>query len=135
MICITKIHIRFADIDSMGHVNNATYLSYFEQARMDFFQKKFNGEWDWQKDGIVLVKNEIEYLIPVFLNDSIFIETTISKVGSKSFTLTYMVKKINGDSEIFCTKGLSILVSYDLIKMASKVIPPKWKKVLEDELK
>jgi len=122
-----KINIRFADIDSMGHVNNATYLSYFEEARIDYFEKRFHGEWDWQRDGIVLVKNEIEYLLPVFLNDKIEIITKVLKVGNKSFTFGYEVmKKVNNEA-VICCKGLSILVSYDYKKFTSKEIPEKWR--------
>ena len=54
------IPVRFSDIDAMGHVNNAIYLNYFEQARMSFFQESIGKEWDWKKDGIVLGRNEID---------------------------------------------------------------------------
>ncbi|HRE23498.1 MAG TPA: thioesterase, partial [Bacteroidia bacterium] len=36
---ITPIQIRFSDIDWMGHVNNAVYLSYIEKARIDFSER------------------------------------------------------------------------------------------------
>ena len=128
-----KINIRFADIDSMGHVNNATYLSYFEEARIDYFEKSFEGEWDWQKDGIILVKNEIEYMVPIFLNDKVEILTKIINVGTKSFTFSYEVFKSSQNGEILCSRGSSILVSYDNVKMVSKPIPEQWKnKMIKD---
>ncbi len=131
MICKTKIHVRFADIDSMGHVNNATYLSYFEQARIDFFHKNFSGGWDWKKDGLVLVKNELEYLLPVFLNDDISIHTSVLSVGTKSFTFHYhVVKKNKEQKEIICCKGTSVLVTFDHQSQKSITIPEKWKTVL-----
>ena len=33
----TKIQIRFKDIDKLGHVNNANHITYFELARVDYF--------------------------------------------------------------------------------------------------
>ncbi len=33
----TAIQIRFKDIDMMGHVNNANYITYFELARLTYF--------------------------------------------------------------------------------------------------
>jgi acyl-CoA thioester hydrolase len=37
----TTIQVRFADVDKLGHVNNAKYLTYFEIARMQFFKDEF----------------------------------------------------------------------------------------------
>ena len=83
------ITIRFRDTDTMGHVNNAVYLSYFELARMDYFDKMMNSRWDWTKDGIILARNEIDYLAPVFLLDKIYVETEVVHVGNSSFTMAY----------------------------------------------
>ena len=38
----TKIIVRFSDLDAMQHVNNATYLTYLEEARIDYFNTLFN---------------------------------------------------------------------------------------------
>jgi len=128
-----KINVRFADIDSMGHVNNATYLSYFEEARIDYFEKSFDGEWDWQKDGIILVKNEVEYLVPIFLNDKVEVLTKIINVGTKSFTFGFEVFKISEKGNILCSNAAAVLVCYDNIKMTSKPIPEQWRnKMLTD---
>ena len=80
------ITIRFRDTDTMGHVNNAVYLSYFELARMDYFDKMMNSRWDWTKDGIILARNEIDYLAPVFLLDKIYVETEVVHVGKERCT-------------------------------------------------
>ena len=65
-----EIQIRFSDIDVMGHVNNATYLSYFEYTRMHYFEKLLGLKWEWKKHGILLVRNEIEYLNKITINES-----------------------------------------------------------------
>ena len=49
MIEPLSIQVRFSDIDAMGHVNNAVYLSYFELARVYYFEKIMNESWDWKK--------------------------------------------------------------------------------------
>ena len=91
MIEPVKIQIRFSDIDVMGHVNNATYLSYFEYTRMYYFEKLLGLEWNWNEHGILLVRNEVEYLKPIFLNDQPIIEMFIGQIGNKSFTFHYEV--------------------------------------------
>ena len=128
MIKGIKIQIRFSDIDVLGHVNNAVYLSYFEVARVIFFSNLMGEDWDWHRNGVVLRKNVIEYIKPVVLNDvpEIFIHT--QRIGKKSFTLEYDLKVKN---ELRST-GSSVLVSYDSEKMISKDIPAKMKGVLSE---
>ena len=118
----TKIQIRFSDIDVMGHVNNAIYLNYFEQARMEFFSQFISKGWDWHKYGLLLAKNEIEYLFPVALNDDIYIDTKCIKIGNKSFDLEYSLFK----GEKLCCKGKSVLVCYDYNDKKTINIPNEW---------
>ena len=121
-----KIQVRFSDIDVMGHVNNAVYLSYFEMARVIFFSELLGEQWDWKKDGVLLRKNEIEYIKPLLLHEQpeIFIYT--NKIGNKSFELGYELKVLG---EIRTT-GSSVLVSFDSTKMLTTELPQKLKEVL-----
>ncbi len=120
MIKPTKIQVRFADCDMMGHVNNAVYLSYFEQARLHAFAQMIGTEWDYKTQGTILVKNEVVYLKPIFLNDSPEIFIHLIEVGEKSFTFGYKVK-VNGN---ICTTGTSKLVCFDFKSNSSvKVFP------------
>jgi len=118
----TKIQIRFSDIDVMGHVNNAIYLHYFEQARMEFFSQFIHKDWDWYKNGLLLAKNEVEYFFPVGLNDEIYVETNCTKIGNKSFELEYSLFK--GDK--LCCTGKSTLVCYDYNAKETINIPNEW---------
>ncbi len=123
MIEPITIQVRFADVDVMGHVNNAVYLSYFEITRMHYFKHMLNREWDWQKDGIILLKNEIEYHRPVRLNDRPVIKMIVDHIGNKSFTLSYEVKV----NDFICCSGKSVLVGYDNTEHKSIPIPPQMK--------
>jgi acyl-CoA thioester hydrolase len=67
MIKPAKIQVRFSDIDVMGHVNNAVYLSYFEMTRVHYFRELLGLEWDWKSHGILLVRNEIDYIKPILI--------------------------------------------------------------------
>jgi len=127
---IHRQEIRFSDIDALGHVNNATYLSYFEQARISFFEKINDGPWDWQKQGILLARNELNYLIPVKLNDITEIEVTVEKIGRKSFVLAYVLNKNDNGNWVKCTEGKSVLVAFDFVKIESTEIPEMWKNTL-----
>ena len=106
----TKIEIRFSDIDMAGHVHNGKYLCFFEQGRMDFLSKLTGQNWNWRKKGLILGRNEVDYLVPIYLKDEVYVNTTCDHVGNKSFTLSYQVVKIIDNKEIICTKGRSILI-------------------------
>lgn len=109
MISPAKIQVRFADLDVMGHVNNAVYLSYFEMTRIHYFKQLVGANWDWHKEGVLLVRNEIDYLQPIILNDDPEIFMTLDKIGEKSISLLYEIKV---NQEIY-TKGKSILVCFN----------------------
>ena len=123
MIKPVEIQIRFSDIDVMGHVNNATYLSYFEYTRMYYFEKLLGLKWNWNEHGILLVRNEVEYLKPIFLNHKPIIEMYIGDIGNKSFTFHYEVR---GENRV-CTKAMSKLVCYNTLQQKTIAIPEKMK--------
>ncbi len=128
---IIRIQIRFSDVDMMGHVNNAVYLNYFETARMHFLTKELGSKWDWVRKGIVLRKNEIEYLEPVMLNDIIDIEVKPETIGNTSFTLVYTLRV--GD-KVKC-KGESRLVCYDYEERTTHQVYDEFKKAFDRYLK
>jgi acyl-CoA thioester hydrolase len=116
-----KIQVRFRDCDVMGHVNNAVYLSYFEQARMHYFQQMVGQEWDWRKNGIILVKNEVTYLKPILLTDVPEIHVYLKEIGTKSFTLSYEIKV----NEKTVSTGVSKLVCFDFFEEKSVELMPE----------
>ncbi|MDG1841915.1 MAG: thioesterase family protein [Crocinitomicaceae bacterium] len=121
-----KIQVRFADLDLMGHVNNSVYLSYFEMARVHFFAKTLGLGWDWNTQGIILVRNEIDYLKPILLHDNPLVFISVEEIGHKSFTLSYKIKV----KENLVTTGKSVMVAYDSVISKSVLIPQKMREAL-----
>lgn len=119
MIPPLEIQMRFADIDKMGHVNNAVYLNYFEAARMHFLVHLLGESWDWNKEGIILLKNEVEYLKPVLLEHKPVVNVGVEKIGNKSFALNY---RLEVEGVTYCT-GVSLLVAYNYMEQKAQSIP------------
>ncbi|MDP5075903.1 MAG: acyl-CoA thioesterase [Flavobacteriales bacterium] len=115
----TSVEIRFADIDAMGHVNNAVYFSYFEQARMAYFKERVARIWNWNEDGVIVARNEIDYIYPVFLNDRMNIRLWVEHVGNKSFSVCYRV----------CATGKSVLFCFNHKEKRPQAIPEAWRAV------
>jgi acyl-CoA thioester hydrolase len=121
------IQLRFCDVDSLGHVNNAHYLSYFETARLQFLGEEVGGKWDWINKGIILRKNEVEYLLPVFLSDSVEVEISVGKIGKTSFSLFYHLYVKN----VLKSKGESILVCYNFNEKRTVEVYPELKQIFQ----
>jgi acyl-CoA thioester hydrolase len=126
-----KIQVRYKDIDIQGHVNNANHITYFEVARVQYFTDIFARENNWQKTGMILAKTEIDYKVPIFLNDEVYCFTRITNFGTKSFTIANaVVKKVNGQLEL-CAEGKSVLVCMDYEKKETAEIPQHWKDAVQ----
>lgn len=57
----TPIQLRFKDMDALGHLNNANYLTFFELARIKYFRDTVGTEIDWNKDGMIIARATIDY--------------------------------------------------------------------------
>jgi len=116
------IPIRFRDLDAMGHVNNATFLTYFEEGRKEFFIHvlKSSSPKDFP---FILAQVTCQYLRPIELDDKIVQETVwISRIGKKSFNFAYEIHRQGNPSWIFST-GESVQVFYNYEKGISMEIP------------
>lgn len=122
-----KIQVRFSDCDMMGHVNNAVYVSYFEMARIYYFGILLAKDRDWKKEGVLLRKNEVEYLKPVLLNDVPEISVYLDHIGNKSFSVVYELK-VNGELR---TTGKSVLVCYNSIENKTYEVSDELRSVLK----
>ncbi len=125
----TPIQIRFSDCDMLQHVNNAVYLQYFETARINFFKSEIP-TWDWKKKGIILLKNVVEYKLPLLLTDKCEVEVNCIHIGSKSFTLSYDLKV----DDVLKSYGESILVCFDFYENKTIELPENLKAVLNKHL-
>lgn len=126
MIKPVKVQVRFSDLDILGHVNNSVYLTYFELARVQYFQQLLGVKWDWNSYGMLLKKNEIEYHKSILLHDEPEITIYTSHIGTKSFTFEYELRVNN---EIYTT-GSSLMICFDAVKNQTIEIPEKLKKSL-----
>jgi acyl-CoA thioester hydrolase len=127
----TDIEIRFVDLDAFGHVNNANYLTYFEIARVNYFDEVVDWKYDWSKQGIILAKAEINFIIPIHFRDEISLYTRCSRLGTKSFDLEYRIVRLVKDKEQLMADGVTVMVAYDYDQKKSIEIPGEWKDALK----
>ncbi len=122
------IPIRFRDLDAMGHVNNATFLTYFEEGRKEFFVQvlKSISPKDFP---FILAEVTCRYLRPIELIDQAVREAVwITRIGGKSFTFAYEITRANDPEWVFST-GESVQVYYDYERGTSLEIPETFRQL------
>ena len=104
----TEIDVRFRDIDAMGHVNNAVYATYIEQARTNYFRDVLGD--DLATIPTVLASMSIDFRRPVELTDgSVTVALSIADIGTSSVTMDHGIC-VDGD---VVAKAEATLVSLD----------------------
>jgi acyl-CoA thioester hydrolase len=101
----TQQYVRWGDLDAFGHVNNATYLVYAQEAR-----------YTWSKMiEMVVARAEVDFIAPIYTGDIfIDVEIWVNKIGNSSFGLTYEMR--NGDEVLARIKTVQVKVSMDTKK-------------------
>ncbi len=127
----TPIEIRFVDLDAFGHVNNANYLTYFENARVKYFDEIVDWKYDWSKQGIILAKAEIDFIIPIHFRDETSVYTRCSRLGNKSFDMEYRIVRLFKNQEQLMADGVTVMVAFDYEAKKSIEIPEEWKMALK----
>ena len=117
------IQLRFNDVDKFGHVNNTVYFSFYDLGKTEYFASVCPGV-DWEKNGIVVVHIEANFLQQIFGSDHVAVQTAVSAIGTKSFDLVQLViyTKTN-DVKCICK---SVMVAFDLEKHESMPLTEAW---------
>jgi len=126
------IQVRFGDIDSMNHVNNAKYLTYIESARIAYVKEVLSADVDFSRYSIILAKACIDFLVPIGLNDDIKVFTRCSRIGNRSFDLDCELVKVNNDQFETVAKGHTVMVAFDYEQNTTIQIMEEWRKRISD---
>ena len=86
-----KVHVRWDDLDAFGHINNAKYLTYVQEARADFtwFARQAAGKSPLLAD-MVVARAEVDYIEPIYDGGmEIDCQIWITRIGTASFEMEY----------------------------------------------
>lgn len=120
----THITVRFADLDAMGHLNHAKYLTFMEQARVQYIQLICELTDGWENFGVILASVTCDYIKPVSFAEIVTIYTRCSRLGGKSFDMDYVL--VNGNDETVAT-GKTTMVAFDYPTNQTISIPDVWR--------
>jgi acyl-CoA thioester hydrolase len=103
--------MRWGDMDAQGHVNNAAFLDYLQEGRVDFLLAGPPEMGRLLDTGVLVVSHQVEYLAPVaFSERPLRLELWVDQVGASRFAVGYEVY----DGEVLAARARTTATPYDL---------------------
>ncbi len=129
----TEVAARFVDCDPMGHVNNANYLTYFEQGRVAYFKKLENLDLTTMDAhsafGFIIAEIAIQYHSPVQFDEVVVVSLRVAEIRTKAFRMEYEIREKKSNRLV--ATGHSIQVMYNYQKQKTFEIPDSLRKKIE----
>ena len=122
-----RIEVRYGDLDPQGHVNNAKYLTFFEQARVRYMihLSLYTEDQSFKKIGVIVADTHIAFLAPIHYGVDIKVGVRTSKLGNKSMTIEQkIVNNANGQE---MARGEVVTVTFDYAAQNTISIPEEWR--------
>lgn len=114
------IEVRFRDMDALGHVNNAVYLTYLESARLAYWLE-LRGKRDLSDVDMILARVEIDYRSPARFGELLDVGVRVASLRRSSFQMGFrIVSRADGR---LVAEGRKVLVHYDYAASRSTPIP------------
>jgi len=123
----TTLEVRWRDLDALGHVNNAVYFTYLEQARFQYLRELGLIPSDPFGIGMILAEARCQFKSPLELGERVTIYTRVSELRNSSFIFEY---RIEGEDGRVAATARSVQVCYDYQNQRSVPIPDKWREAI-----
>lgn len=124
----TDVAVRYRDLDTYGHVNNAVYLTYCETARARLVREVFDASFDELTHGFVVAHVEIDFRRPVRDVEAVSVGVAVTRVGTTSFTTSYDLR-VDGDP-VASAETVQVVVDPDTREPTP--VPDHWRAALDE---
>ena len=124
-----NVLIRENHVDSYGHVNNAVYLSLFEEARWDIITPKGYGFHEVQEkmQGPVILEVNLKFLKEIRLREQVQIQSEILEYGSKVGRMRQCMVKADG---VIACEAIFVFGLFDMNLRKLFEPTPEWRQAL-----
>jgi acyl-CoA thioester hydrolase len=117
---VAPIGVRWRDLDAFNHVNNANYLTYLEEARLQWLQHVPG--WFNEHSMPVLAASEVNYRRPIEWPAQLNVQLFCERLGNSSITLAHRIVDANDDA--LYSDGKVVLVWMDPATGKPVPLPP-----------
>ena len=119
----TQIQVRFADCDMFGHMNNAKFITFMEQARVEYFKTfpeiNFLKRVENPELSIILAEVTCTYKSPVLLDEVLVVKIRTTELKRSSFVMEYEMTEEKSGRLTATGKTIGVFYNYQ----AEKSIP------------
>ena len=125
------IEVRYGDLDPQGHVNNARFMTYMEQARIEYVRQ--SGLWEsnsFQDIGIILADAQVTFHAPILYAQSVQVGVRVTRLGNKSMTMEYRIEETQTGQSF--ASGSTVIVTYDYHTERTIPIPDRWRQIIAE---
>jgi acyl-CoA thioester hydrolase len=120
MLLLThRLQVRFRDCDPLGHVNNAVYLTYLEQARFNLWKAQLDFTARSADDagprglGFILARLEIDYRAQAKYGDWLDVKLSLDGDGFGRSSIRYRYELVHADSGVLIAEARTVVVWFD----------------------
>ena len=115
-----RLAVRFSDCDPLGHVNNAVYLTYLEQARIILWKKQIGLTWSKRAadglprgEGFILARAEVDFRAQAHEGDELEVRLSLGKFGRTSATYDYEIEHTGSGLIVAAARTIQVWFDYD----------------------
>ena len=126
-----SVTVRFGETDALGHVNNASYFIYLEEARIRFFEA-LGYNMNVKCWNFILASTKLDFINQGYFNQILSIKTFVSKIGNKSFEMGHEI--ICSQTGELIARGNAVMVYFDFELQKSTQIPESFSEGLSKHL-
>lgn len=123
------VQIRFNDVDRYGHVNNNAYFAYYDLGKQEYLYKVLKADYRTDEVVPVIANINADFIFPIFYGDDIVVETRVSHIGNKSFTLHQRAVNVQ-QNRVVC-ECRTVMVCFNLKTLESAEVPEHFRRAIE----
>jgi acyl-CoA thioester hydrolase len=121
--------VRFGDLDAMRHVNNVTFLSYFEDARVQYLSQLLGDDPTTRSAfGLIFAECRINYRAPAFYDEEIRTCVRPAEIARSPVRIEFAMHALR--EERLLAEGYGTVVGYDYAAGRSMALPDAFKAAL-----
>lgn len=129
---VATLGVRWRDLDAFNHVNNSNYLTYLEEARLQWLQN-VSGPWFDEHAMPVLAASELNYRAPTAWPAQLQIELRCTRLGNSSLTLSHRIIDASDATRLYCD-GQVVMVWMDPTSGKPVPLPPSIRDAVDNRL-
>ncbi|MBE1162654.1 acyl-CoA thioesterase [Dyella acidiphila] len=122
LLYTASIGVRWRDLDAFNHVNNSSYLTFLEEARLQWLQQ-LKGEWMNERAAPVMAASQLNYRRPIAWPAQLRVELHCARLGNSSMTVAHRIVDAADGGTLYCD-GHVVMVWMDPLSGKSVALPP-----------